>query len=114
MCTFARRTVSTLYYQETLLLLVKLYWDLSVDHRILIAPSGSKLQTVSCFLVKALHQDIHIEYPSPEGFFQSYSSGIGPWWSIDLGRLTKLLSLISEAEYKEYLEIPIKHNTIES
>lgn len=106
-----KRVVSTLYYQETVLLLLQLYWELSVDHRILIAPSGSKLQTVGCFLVKALHPDIHIEYPSPEGFFHKYSAGVGPWWSIELGRLTELIALISEAEYKEYLEIPIDRHT---
>jgi hypothetical protein len=89
-------------------LLLQLYWELSVDHRILLAPSGSKLQTVGCFLVKALHPDIHIEYPSPEGFFPSYSTGTGPWWLLDLGRLSELLSVISEAERHEYLEIQIR------
>lgn len=103
-----KRVVSTLYYQETVSLLLQLYWELSVDHRILLAPSGSKLQTVGCFLVKALHPDIHIEYPSPEGFFPSYSTGTGPWWLLDLGRLSELLSVISEAERHEYLEIQIR------
>lgn len=102
-----KRVVSTLYYDETVLLLLQLYWELSVDHRILIAPSGSKLQTVGCFLVKALHPDIHIEYPSPEGFFPSYSTGIGPWWFIDLGRLSELFASISEIEFNKYLRIPV-------
>lgn len=106
------RVASTLYYQETVLLLLQLYWELSVDHRILLAPSGSKLQAVGCFIVKALHPDIHIEYPSPEGFFHGYSTGIGSWWFLDLGRLTELLSVISEAERKEYLEIPIKRKKV--
>ena len=44
-----KRVVSTLYYQETVLLLLQLYWELSVDHKILIAPSGTsfKLLVVS-------------------------------------------------------------------
>ena len=66
------RKVSTLDYRETVFLLIDLYWKLSASHRILLAPAGSKLQSVGCFMIKALHPDIHIEYPSPEGFQTSY------------------------------------------
>ena len=71
-----KRIASTLDYTETVALLLSLYWELSVNHRILLAPAGSKLQSVGCYLVKALHPDIHIEYPSPEGFLPPYSAGI--------------------------------------
>jgi hypothetical protein len=56
--------------------------------------------------VKALHPDIHIEYPSPEGFLPYYSSGVGARWLLDLGQLSERLSAISDAERREYLEIP--------
>ena len=71
------RTVSTLDYRETLVLLMKLYWELSANYRILLAPAGSKLQAVGCCFIKALHPDVHIEYPSPQGFLRVYSKGIG-------------------------------------
>lgn len=100
-----QRVVSTLYYAETVQLLLKLYWELSFDHRILLAPSGSKMQTVGCFIAKALHPDIHIEYSAPEGFSRGYSSDIGPCWAIDFGRISNLLSQISIEERKEFLEI---------
>lgn len=100
------RAVSTLYYQETVSLLLELYWLLSSNHRVLLAPAGSKMQAVGCYLVKALHPDIHIEYPSPEGFLPPYSSGIGVRWILDLGQLSEWLSAISHAERREYLEIP--------
>jgi hypothetical protein len=100
-----RRVVSTLDYRETVALLLGLYWNLSAHHRILLAPAGSKMQTVGCYLVKALHPDIHIEYPSPEDFSHEYSSGIGDRWLIDLGRFSDRLSAVSEAERREYLEI---------
>lgn len=99
------RVTSTLYYQETVALLLDLYWQLSTTYRILLAPAGSKLQAVGCFLAKALHPDIHIEYPSPEAFFPKYSSEIGDRWVIDFGKLSTLLHAISSAETKEYLEI---------
>jgi len=100
------RVVSTLDYRETVSLLLQLYWQLSADHRVLLAPAGSKLQAVGSYVVKALHPDIHIEYPSPEGFLPYYSSGAGARWLLDLGQLSARLSAISNAERREYLEIP--------
>lgn len=101
-----KRAVSTFDYRETVSLLLQLYWDLSANHRVLLAPTGSKLQAVGCYLVKALHPDIHIEYPLPEGFLPYYSTGVGPRWLLDLGQLSKRLAAISNAERREYLEIP--------
>ena len=102
-----KRAASTLYYLETVSLLLELYWSLSAKHRILLAPSGSKMQAVGCYIVKALHQDIQIEYPSPEAFKRGYSVGIGKRWLIDLGRLSDRLSALAKAERREYLEIKI-------
>lgn len=103
-----KRVVSTLDYRETVSLLLQLYWQLSANHRLLLAPAGSKMQAVGCYLVKALHPDIHVEYPSPEGFSQEYSSGIGARWLLDLGRFSEQLSAIADAERGEYLEIPTR------
>jgi hypothetical protein len=101
-----RRVVSTLDYRETVSLLLELYWSLSAKHRILLAPAGSKMQAVGSYIVKALHPDIHVEYPSPEGFSHEYSSGIGDQWVIDLGNFSERLSAIAKEERHEYLEIP--------
>lgn len=101
------RLVSTLHYEETVSLLLDLYWKLSANHRLLLAPSGSKMQAVGCYLVKALHPDIHVEYPSPEGFLPEYSTGIANRWLLDFGRLSNRLSVIADAERREYLEIPV-------
>lgn len=99
------RVASTFDYRETVSLLLQLYWELSVNHRILLAPAGSKLQALGCFLAKTLHPDIHIEYPSPKGFFPHYSSGIGGKWMISFGRISERISAISKAERRKYLEI---------
>ena len=101
-----KRAVSTLEYRETVLLLLQLYWQLSANHRVLLAPAGSKMQAVGCYLVKALHPDIHIEYPSPEGFAPAYSVGMGARWLLDLGNIPKRLATIADAERCEYIEIP--------
>jgi hypothetical protein len=99
------RVASTLDYRESVRLLVELYWQLSASHRILLAPSGSKLQAVACYLVKSLHPDIHIEYPSPEGFKPEYSSGIGTRWRVNLGVISEKISAIREVERHAFLEI---------
>lgn len=102
-----KRAVSTLDYRESVVMLLDLYWEYSANHRILLAPAGSKLQAVGCSLVKSLHPDIHIEYPSPEGFSIGYSTGIGATWVLPLGNLAELLEEISEAERQHHLEIDL-------
>lgn len=99
------RIASTLDYRETVSLLLQLYWHLSATHRILLAPSGSKMQAVGCYFLKALHPDIHIEYPSPDSFVKEYSEGVATRWILDLGNISERLKLVSEAERREYLEI---------
>ena len=100
-----KRTASTLDYRESVSILLDLYWELSATHRVLLAPSGSKMQAVGCYLARALHPDIHVEYPSPEGFAPEYSSGVAAQWIVNLGVLSQRLAAIAEAERHEYLEI---------
>jgi hypothetical protein len=103
------RCVSTLDYVETVDLLIQLFWQLSGDHRILLAPAGSKMQTIGCYLVKRLHPDIHIEYPSPEGFLPEYSAGIGDIWELDLGNVNALIETLRSFEREQFLQINIPH-----
>jgi len=101
------RSASTLDYRESVSILLGLYWRLSTTHRVLLAPSGSKMQAVACYLVKALHPDIHIEYPSPDGFAKEYSSGVGKRWLLSLGAFRERLAAIESAERETFLEIAI-------
>lgn len=104
------RSVSTVDYRETVQVLLELYWQLSTDHRILLAPTGSKVQTLGCFIVKAMHPDIHIEYPTPNGFLETYSEGIGERWLIKFGRLKNAIDYLRMIERTSLLEINI-HGT---
>ena len=99
------RCISTLDYRDTVALLTKLYWELSPNHRILLAPAGSKLQAVGCCIFKALHPDVHIEYPSPQGFLTVYSKGIGNIWYLDIGSVGKLIRRLQETETRQFLQI---------
>ena len=99
------RSVSTLDYRETVVELLELYWRLSTTHRMLLAPAGSKFQAVGCFIVKTLHPDIHIEYPSPQGYLNVYSKGIGRCWQLELGIIRGLINRLAAAERDMFLQV---------
>jgi hypothetical protein len=105
------RTASTLDYRESFAILRKLYWDLAIDHRVLLAPTGSKMQTISCFLIAALHPDVHIEYPTPDGFLDLYSEGIGDQWIVNFSPLGTYILELKKLEKIEKLDVPqLKEN----
>jgi hypothetical protein len=102
------RTASTLDYRHSFAIMRDLYWELTVDHRVLLAPTGSKMQAVGCYLLTALHPDVHVEYPTPQGFLDLYSEGIGRQWIVRLGRLASLSESLNRAERKERLDVPTR------
>jgi hypothetical protein len=70
-----KRRSSTLFYQETVDIIASIYIKYCYTHRIVIAPTGSKMQAIACGLIKACCHDVHIEYPTPESYFiDNYSS----------------------------------------
>jgi hypothetical protein len=82
-----RFQASTLDYRETLDCLLKLYANHAIRERLLLAPTGSKMQTVAVGIFRALVQDIQIVYPTPRGFRTpaDYTHGVGPLHCLTLG-----------------------------
>ena len=72
-------SVSTLDYRETLDLLLQIYQDYSLRERIIVSPTGSKMQSVAVGIFKAHLEDVQIVYPVATDFTspKSYSEGIG-------------------------------------
>lgn len=69
------RKTSTLDYTDTFNLLAEIYRKYCVENRIVLAPTGSKMQSVGCALLKLCCPDVHIEYPTPESYYVAgYSS----------------------------------------
>jgi hypothetical protein len=99
------RVASTLDYTEAVNVLLRLYWDNAAEYRIVLAPTGSKMQTIGCYIAKGVHRDIHVEYPTPESFLPTYSEKIGSKWMIDFGLLAKLLLDLRVRTMKEHLGI---------
>ena len=69
--------VSTLDYRETIGLLLGIYRRRSMFDRLLLAPTGSKMQAVAVGLVRAALTDIQIVYPTPQHLKAStYTGGL--------------------------------------
>ena len=80
---------STLDYRETLECLLRIYAKHSLRDRILISPTGSKMQSVAVGIFRAFVQDVQVVYPTPQGFCspECYTKGIGPMYRLDLDEL---------------------------
>lgn len=96
---------STLHYEETVRALSRIYWDTFVALRMVVAPNGSKMQSIGTYIVKAIHADIHIEYPVARGYLDDYSYGIGSLWKLELGDLCGLIYRLREEEIASNLFI---------
>jgi hypothetical protein len=69
------RTSSTFEYSETFDILANAYKENCYDYRLVVAPTGSKMQAVGVALFKICCYDIHIEYPTPASYYwNGYSS----------------------------------------
>jgi hypothetical protein len=103
------KVTSTLYYNETYELLTTLYWKFSGTHRIILAPTGSKMQTTGSYLLRAIHNDVHIEYPTVQGFFaDKYSTDIREIWQLDVGKVGDFVESLRQKEIKKHLGLPEK------
>lgn len=103
------KVTSTLYYNETYELLTTLYWKFSGTHRIILAPTGSKMQTIGSYLLRAIHDDVHIEYPTVQGFFaDKYSADIREMWQFDVGKVGDFVESLRQKEIKKHLGLPEK------
>ena len=68
---------STLDYRETLRVLLNIYAHRILFDRVLVAPTGSKMQAVAVGIVRAVLTDIQIVYPTPKTFkTSSYTRGL--------------------------------------
>lgn len=92
-----RFQTSTLDYRETLDRLLGLYSEHTIRERLLVSPTGSKMQTVAVAIFRARVRDVQIVYPTPHGFHKvdGYTSGIG---TLHLLSLAPFSALPSELE----------------
>jgi hypothetical protein len=90
------RVSSTLDYAETVMKIDEIYKKYGLFERIIIAATGSKMQTVGLFLSKMMHPDMHIEYPTPDSYFVTgMSIGINKIHEIKIDSFASFLSKLS-------------------
>ena len=82
-------SVSTLDYRDTLDLLLQLYGNYSVFDRIVIAPTGSKMQSVAIGILRGTLADLQIVYPTPLKFVDPdrYTEGVKQIYGLTIGNL---------------------------
>lgn len=82
--------ISTFDYAETLRTLLKIYDQYSVSDKLLIAPTGSKMQTVAVGILRNYLKDIQIVYPMPRTFPKphNYTKGVLQTYELDLNRFS--------------------------
>lgn len=84
-------TASTFDYEETYEVLSDLYREYADAYRLILSPTGSKLQTVASSLFRLTYSDIQIVYPVMTEFDEDYTEGWKETWGIDLGELDELI-----------------------
>jgi len=80
------RCASTLDYRSTLGLLLEIYSERSMFDRIVVAPTGSKMQSVAVGLVRHALHDVQIVYPTPSVFDkpEEYTLGVRQFYQLDI------------------------------
>lgn len=85
-----RCQASTLDYRETLNCLLSIYSQHSERERLIISPTGSKMQTVAVGIFRTFVKNVHIVYPTAQGYRnpERYTCGIGPVYTLSLRNLS--------------------------
>jgi len=84
---------STLDYRETLDCLLLLYGQHSESERLLVSPTGSKMQAVAVGLFRALLDDVQIVYPTPREFraHNDYTRGVRQIYSLSVAPFAPII-----------------------
>lgn len=81
---------STLDYRETVKLLVELYQRHGDRQKLVIAPTGSKMQSLAVGIFVGIAHDVQVVYPAPRLFLEpdNYTKGVRALYALNLGFLS--------------------------
>lgn len=71
-----------------------IYQQFHHTHKLLISPTGSKLQTFGVFLFRQMHPDIQLVYPVTRRFASEYTGGCRAIWQISIPCFSDLVRLL--------------------
>ncbi len=98
-------TANVYDYRDVVGVLETLYDQFGLTHRIVVAPTGSKLQAVGTFIFKVIHPDIEIIYPAPIGHNPLSTEGVGPGFILELGPFSSLMQSLKALRKREILRL---------
>lgn len=105
------QNVTTFDYIDLVRILDKIYKKYRYTHKCVIAPTGSKLQTVGVFIFKQMHPEVQIVYPVTKDFAEEYSEGCTCIWHIPIFNFFSFVNKLGE--HRRYHVKSLK-NKIES
>lgn len=88
--------VTTFDYIELVRILDKIYKKYRYTHKCIIAPTGSKLQTLGVYIFKQMHPEVQIVYPVTKDFAEEYSEGCTHIWHIPIFNFFSFVKKLSE------------------
>jgi hypothetical protein len=86
------KVLSTFDYMSNVEALEEIYQKYWYTHKILLAPTGSKLQTIAAFMFRQLHPDVQVVYPVTKAFIGEYSEKCRALWSIHLTKFSDFIA----------------------
>jgi len=89
-----QRVSSTFDYKANVEMLEEVYQEYSCTNKIVLSPTGSKLQTVAAFMFKQLRPDVQIVYPVTKSFIGEYSEKCRALWSISFDSFSRFVTLL--------------------
>jgi hypothetical protein len=92
---------STRDYRATLNCLLMLYRTHSLNERLVIAPTGSKMQSVAVGIFRAFASDVQVVYPTPHSFPSpdDYTRGVGQSYALQLDSFSPPERVVAEGEW---------------
>ncbi len=101
MARVEKRELLTFDYAEVAAELCELYELHGTNRKMLVAPTGSKLQTVGVFMFLQEHPDVQVVYPVTEYFLKEYTEGAVALWQIKFDDFAKLASHLAARRWAQ-------------
>ncbi|TRZ91902.1 MAG: hypothetical protein D4R88_01210 [Methanosarcinales archaeon] len=89
--SISTKVVSTFDYIETIDILNNIYSEYKYTHKCIIAPTGSKLQTLGVLFFKQMYPEIQLVYPVTTEFSPEYTKGCSNIWHLKFENFSEFM-----------------------
>jgi len=87
-----KEELSTFDYINTIEILNGVYSENKYTHKCIIAPTGSKLQTLGVMFFKQMYPEIQLLYPVTTKFKEEYTEGCNEIWHIQFNNFSEFMA----------------------